>query len=166
LLEEPGAFAVALETLQNSDGRASQHEEMLVSAIDRGWAGDILAGSLSPIHVLERRIARPIPKLISAAAATTGKQQLQRVKWRRRLRRPLGPILVPHDNATVTLHFEFDRISGPDNKVEYEIEITATGLNAHSCEPALRQLFSNAGIQWPPTTDRHSPVSGLQPIYH
>ena len=166
LLEEPRAFAVALEMLQNSDGRASQHDEMQVSAIDRCWAADILAGSLSPINVLERRIPRPIPKLICAVAAATGNQQLQRVKWRRRLRRPLGPILVPHDNATVTLHFEFDRISGPDNKVDYEIEITATGLNAHSCEPALRQLFSNAGIQWPPTTDRHSPVSGLQPIYH
>jgi cellulose biosynthesis protein BcsQ len=166
LLEEPGAFAVVLETLQNSDGRASQREKTQVATIDRGWAADILTGSLSPINVLERRIARPIPQLISAVAAATGKQQLQRVKWRRRLRRPLCPILVPHDNATVTLHFEFDRISGPDNKVDYEIEITATGLNAHSCEPALRQLFSNAGIQWPPTTHRHSPVSGLQPIYH
>ena len=158
LLEEPGAFAVALETRQNSDGRASQHEEMQVATIDRGWAADILAGYLSPINVLERRIARPIPKLISAAAAATGKQPLQRVTWRRRLRRHLGPILVPYDKATVTLHFEFDRISGPDSKVDYEIEATATGLNARSCEPALRQLFSNAGIQWQPLTDRHSPV--------
>src|SRR5262249_27756075 len=115
--------------------------------------------------VLERRIARPMPKLISAAAAATEKQQLRRVNWRRRLRRQLGSILVPYDNAIVTLHFEFDRISGPDNKVDYEIEITATGLNAHSCEPALRQLFSNAGLQWP-TTDRHSPISVLQPTYH
>jgi hypothetical protein len=159
LLEEPGAFAVVLETLQNSDGRASQREKTQVATIDRGWAADILAGSLSPINVLERRIARPIPQLISAVAAATGKQPLQRVTWRRRLRRHLGPVLVPYDKATVTLHFEFDRISGPESKVDYEIEATATGLNAPSCEPALRQLFSNAGIQWQPSTARYSPVS-------
>ena len=53
LLEEPGAFAVALETVQNSDGLPSEHEEMQVATIDRGWAADILAGSLSPINVAQ-----------------------------------------------------------------------------------------------------------------
>jgi chromosome partitioning protein len=158
LLEEPGAFAVALEMQWSSCGPVSQHEETQVAAIDRLWAADILAGCLSPITVLERRLRRPLPKLVSAVATATGKQPLRRVTWRKRLRRHLGPILVPYDKARVTLHFEFDQISGPGSKVDYEIEATATGLSAHNCEHALRQLFSHAGINWQPLTVRHWPV--------
>jgi hypothetical protein len=158
LLEEPGAFAVALETLQRSNGTVYQHEEIQVATIDRGWAADILAGCLSPIKVLERRLGRPLPKQVSAVATAAGKQSVQRVTWRRRLRRHLGPILIPYDKTRVTLNFEFDQISGPDSKVDYEIEATATGLSARSCEQALRQLFSHAGINWQPSMDRHLPV--------
>src|SRR5262249_369381 len=158
LLEEAGIFAVALEMLQSSCGPVSQHAEVQVTTIDRRWAADILAGCLSPIKVLECRLGRPLPKLISAVATAIGKQSLQRVTWRRRVRRHLGPILVPYDKARVSLHFEFDQISGPDSGVDYEIEATATGLSARSCEHALRQLFSHAGIKWQPLTYRHWPV--------
>jgi len=150
LLEEPGAFAVALEMKSSSCGPVPQHEEMQVVAIDRLWAADILAGCLSPIAVLERRLRRPLPKLISTVVTATGKQPLRRITWRNRLRRHLGPILVPYDKGRVTLHFEFDQISGPGSKVDYEIEATATGLSAHNCEYALRQIFSQAGINWQP----------------
>jgi len=156
LLEEPAGFAVALE--MHSCGPASQQEDTQGATIDRLWAADILAGCLSPITVLERRLRPPLPKLISAVVTATGKQPLRRVTWRKLLRRHLGPILVPYDKATVTLHFEFDQISGPDSKVDYEIEATATGLSAQNCEHALRQLFSHAGINWQPLTVRHCPV--------
>ena len=132
-----------------------------MATIDRRWAADILAGCLSPITVLERRLGRPLPKLISTVVTATGKQPLRRVTWRKRLRRHLGPILVPNDEATVTLQFEFDQISGPGSKVDYEIEATATGLSAHKCEHALRQLFSHAGINWQPLTVRHMPVPAI-----
>jgi cellulose biosynthesis protein BcsQ len=158
LLEEPGAFAVALETLQRSNGTVYQHEGIQVATIDRRWAADILAGCLSPIKVLERRLGPPLPKLISSVATAAGKQPVQRVTWRRRLRRHLGPILLPYDKTRVTLNFEFDKISGPDSKVDYEIEATATGLSARSCEQTLRQLLSHAGINWQPLTDRYWPV--------
>ena len=158
LLEEPGAFAVALEMLWSSSGLVSQHEEAQVTTIDRPWAADILAGCLSPITVLARRLGRPLPKLISAVVTATGKQPLRRITWRKRLRRHLGPILVPFDKAKVTLNFDFDRISGPGCNVDYEIEATATGLSAHNSERALRQLFSHAGINWQPLTVRRWPV--------
>ena len=158
LLEEPGAFAVALEMQRSSCGPVSQHEETQVATIDRLWAADILAGCLSPITVLERRLRRPLPKLVSAVVTAAGKQPLRRVTWQKRLHRHLGPILVPYDKARVMLHFEFDQISGPDSKVDYEIEATATGLSAHDFEHALRQLFSHAGINWQPLTARDWPV--------
>jgi len=156
LLEEPSAFAVALE--MHSCGPVAQQEDTQVATIDRHWAAGILAGCISPITVLERRFRHPLPKLISAVVTATGKQPLRRVTWRKLLRRHLAPILVPYDKETVTLHFEFDQISGPDSKVDYEIEATATGLSAHNCEHALRQLFSHAGINWQPLTVGHWPV--------
>ncbi len=72
LLEEPGAFAVAV----------TQGEETQVVKIDARWAADILDGSLSPITVLERRLGRQL-------LPDTGKQPLRRVSWRKRLRRHL-----------------------------------------------------------------------------
>jgi len=158
LQEEAGAFAVALETQRIGCGPASQQEGAQAAAIDGRWAADILAGCISPITVLEHRSGHPLPKLISAAAIATGKQPLHRVTWRKRLRRHLGPVLVPHENVSVTMHFDFDRISGPGIQVEYEIEVTATGLGALRCELAVRQLFSQAGIRWQPLTRRSSPV--------
>jgi hypothetical protein len=158
LLEAPGTFAVALETQSLSCGPATQPEEAQVATIDRRWAADILAGCLSPITVLDRRLRRPLPKLVSAAATAVGKQPLRRVTWLKHLSRRLGPVLVPYDNTRVTMHFDFDQISGPGSKVDYEIEATATGSDAHHCEHALRQVFSHAGIDWQPSTVRRWPV--------
>lgn len=159
LLEEPGAFAVALERQRKTYGAQSQNEEMHVAKIDGPWAADILAGDLSPMTVLELRLGRPLPKLLSSVLTAAGKQPLRRVTWRRRLRHHLGPVLVPFDRASVTLNFEFDRISGPDSHVDYQIQATATGSNADYCEHALWHLFSHAGIDWEPLTVRRWPVA-------
>jgi hypothetical protein len=158
LLEEPGAFTVALER-QGNNGRVSHQEETQLAVIDGRWAADILAGCLSPITVLERRLGRPLPKLISEVATTRRKQPLRRIGWQKRLRRHIGPVVVSQDKASVTLHFGFDRITGPDTKVDYQIEATSTGLSAGIFEQALRRLFSHAGIDWQPLTNRHKPVS-------
>jgi hypothetical protein len=130
LLEEPGTFAVSV----------SQGEEAQVVKIDARWAADILDGSLSPITVLERRLGRQL-------LPDTGKQPLRRVSWRKRLRRHLGPVLG--------LHFDFDKISSPGSKVDYEVEAT------HESEHALRQLFLDAGIKWQPVTVQHSTAPAM-----
>jgi len=158
LLEEPGAFAVAVEMLCSSHEPVSQREE---AKIDGRWAADILAGSLSPITVLELRLGRQLPPVVSAVVAATRKQPLRRVSWRKSLRRHLGPVLVPHEETTVTLHFEFDQISSPGSKVDYEIEAIATGSSTDKSEHALRQLFSHAGIKWQPLTVRHWPAPAI-----
>lgn len=157
-LEESGRFAVALESGCNSAQPESQREKAQVAAIDRHWAADILAGSLSPLTVLERRLGRPLPPIVSEVVAATGKQQLRRVSWRKRLRRRLGPVSVPYEEAVVTLHLDIDQISSPGNKVDYVIEATAPGSTTHNIERALRQLFSHAGINWQPVTVPHSPA--------
>ena len=133
LLEEPGTFSVAL----------SQGEETQVVKIDGRWAAEILDGSLSPITVLERRLGRQL-------LPDTGKQPLRRVSWRKRLRRHLV-----YKDAAVTLHFDFDKISSPGSKVDYEVEAT------HESEDALRQLFLHAGIKWQPVTVQHSPAPAI-----
>jgi len=161
VLEESGRFAVVLETACGSGEPVSQREEAQVAAIDGRWAADILAGSLSPITVLERRLGRPLPPAVSEVVAATEKQTLRRVSWRKRVRRHLGPVNVPCEEAVVALHFEFDQISSPGNKVDYEIEASASGSSAHNIEYALRQLFSHGGINWQPVTVRQSPASAI-----
>jgi chromosome partitioning protein len=151
LLEEAGGFAVALETSALQSDGATQ------VAIDNCWAADILAGSLSPITVLERRLKQPSPSLASAVAAVAldaGKQSLRRVTWRQRLRRQVGPILARFEQEKVTLRFALDQVSGPDGEIGYEIEAMASGSNPRDCEQALRELFSRAGISWRPLTLR------------
>src|SRR5690349_6533564 len=100
--------------------------------------------------VLERRLKNPLPELISAAAAAIGNRPLQRVTWRKRLRRQADPILIPYDQAKVTIQFAFDRIYSPGNEIEYEIDATLSGSSARNCEQAVFQLFSRAGISWRP----------------
>ncbi len=158
LLEEPAGFAVSLETPYGSSEPVSQRDEARVATIDGRWAADILAGCLSPIVVLERRIGRPLPKLISAVVAAKEEQPLRRITWRKRLRQHVGPILFTYDRTTVTLHFAFDQINGPGNKVTYEIEAMATGLIGHDFEHLLRPLFSRAGVTWQPLTVWRWPV--------
>jgi hypothetical protein len=152
---------VTLEMGRSSAEPLSQHDGKQVAAIDGHWAADILAGSLSPITVLERRLGRPLPPAVSEVVAATEKQPLRRVSWRKRLRRHRGPINVPYEEAVVALHLEFDQISTPGNKVDYEIEASASGSSAHNIEYALRQLFSHAGINWQPVTVRQSPASAM-----
>jgi hypothetical protein len=83
------------------------------------------------------------------------------VSWRKSLRRRLGPVNVPHDEAAVTLHLEFDQISSPGNKIDYEIEATARGSSTHDIELALQQILSHARINWQPVALQHSPVPAI-----
>jgi chromosome partitioning protein len=161
LLEEPRRFAVAVEMRGNLPEPVSQRDDEQVAAIDGGWAAEILEGSLSPITVLKRRLGSPLPAVVSAVAGVTGKQPLRRVSWRKRLRRHLGPVNVPYQEGMVTVNFEFDQISCPGSKVDYEIEATAIGSSAHESERALRQLFSHAGVHWQPSTVRLWPATPL-----
>jgi hypothetical protein len=156
VLEESGRFAVTLETACSPAEPTSEREKAHVARIDSRWAADILAGSLSPITVLERRLGHPLPSVVSEVIAATENQPLRRVSWRKSLRRRLGPVNVPYEEAVVTLHFEFDCISSPGNKVDYEIEATAPGSSAHNIEFALRQVLSHARINWQPVTLQHS----------
>jgi chromosome partitioning protein len=162
VLEESGRFAVTLEMGRSSAGPRSQHDERQVVAIDGHWAADMLAGSLSPITVLERRLGRPLPPVVSEVVAATGKQPLRRVSWRKRLSCRLGPVNVPYEKAVVALHFEFDQISSPGNKVDYEIEATAHGSSAHNIERALHQFLSDVGINSQPMTVRPTTAPAIR----
>jgi cellulose biosynthesis protein BcsQ len=161
MLEEPRRFAVTLEMQCGSGELVPQREDTQVAAIDGFWAADILGGRLSPITVLKRRLGSPLPPVVSAADALTGKRPLRRVSWRKCLRRQLGPVNVPYQEGMVILHFDFDQITSPGNKVDYEIEATATGPSAHQGERALQQVFSHAGINWKPLTVRQWPPTSI-----
>jgi cellulose biosynthesis protein BcsQ len=161
MVEEPRRFAVTLEMQGSPAEPASQCEEAQVAVIDGRWAADILEGSLSPITVLKRRLGSPLPPVVSAADALTGKRPLRRVSWRKRLRRHLGPVNVPYQEGMVTLHFDFDQITSPGSKVDYEIEATATGSSAHQSEYAIQQIFSHAGISWQPLTVHHGQPASI-----
>jgi hypothetical protein len=63
--------------------------------IDRSWACEILAGTLSPLAALERRLGRPGPAPLATVQATIGDQPLQRVDSQ--LSRPLSTAGVEPD---------------------------------------------------------------------
>jgi len=63
--------------------------------IDRSWACEILAGTLSPLAALERRLGRPGPAPLATVQATIGDQPLGRVDSQ--LSRPLSTAGVEPD---------------------------------------------------------------------
>ena len=65
--------------------------------IDRSWACEILAGTLSPLAALERRLGRPGPAPLAVVQATIGDRPLQRVESR--LSEPAGAVGLEPDGA-------------------------------------------------------------------
>ena len=67
--------------------------------IDRSWACEILAGTLSPLAALERRLGRPGPAPLAAVQATIGDRPLQRVDSQ--LSRPRSTAGVEPDGVAI-----------------------------------------------------------------
>jgi hypothetical protein len=64
----------------NSAAGASAHDPVRADArIDGWWATQILAGSMCPLAVLERRLGPPVPLILERLRATLGDKRLVRV---------------------------------------------------------------------------------------
>lgn len=154
LVEEPRRFYVVVDRPGPPPGSGADNESMPSVQIDGRWAAEILSGGLSPITVLERRLGHPLPEAVGRAAGAVGDRPLRRVAWRKRLRRTLGPVVLPFEGTALELLAHVDTVTSPDGQVGHDIEITVTGGDPRAVEGALRQLLSRVGVEWRPATVR------------
>jgi cellulose biosynthesis protein BcsQ len=75
-----GEFLVVARPELNEGAAISGRAE---ARIDRAWAVQILAGEVSPLEALERRLGRPQPRAIDRIRAAVGARTLRRVEtWK------------------------------------------------------------------------------------
>jgi cellulose biosynthesis protein BcsQ len=79
LHERHGRLIVVLERSADDEADGSRHVHVQV---DRSWAVEILAGVMSPLTPLERRLGQPWPALFETARAIVGDRDLLRVESR------------------------------------------------------------------------------------
>ena len=80
-LRELGGSVFVLSALSGSNNAAGANEEAQ-ARIDRSWAVQILAGELSPLAALERRLGRPGPRPLESIQARVGARTLRRTDTR------------------------------------------------------------------------------------
>jgi len=78
-LHECQKSVMVVVAMASADAEAARAQ----AQIDRSWACEILAGTLSPLAALERRLGRPGPAALTAVRATIGDRPLHRVDSRR-----------------------------------------------------------------------------------
>lgn len=122
--------------------------------VDASWAARMLAGDLSPLTVLERRLAEPDRGLLPELQALIGGQTLRRVGSYQNVRQRWGPVRLTVDDCQVEVFFEFDRTESPDGRVDYEVEVGIDGISPEGCARALRELFGRAQVRWQPGTSK------------
>jgi cellulose biosynthesis protein BcsQ len=71
-----GEFIVVARSARNGAGLQGGHAD---ARIDRSWTVQILAGEMSPLEALERRIGSPQPRTVEQIRAAAGGRPLQRV---------------------------------------------------------------------------------------
>jgi len=60
-------------------GASLSDAERAEACIDRSWTVQILAGKMSPLDALERRVPSPLPSVVQCVRAAAGGRQLRRV---------------------------------------------------------------------------------------
>lgn len=150
LNEERGRFYVTAKGPAATRGEAALMDKAEEEVrIDNSWAVLILAGELSAITVLERRLGDPPPDLIVAMRGVVGKRALRRVGSYQNLRRRVGPVALPvGDGGQVRVVFELDRTEFPGGVIDHEVEVEVSGADAEVSGRALRALFDRAGVGW------------------
>lgn len=110
LIEEPERFLISMLRIGVPPGEASIHpREQRSAKIDGGWAAQILAGQLSPISVIERRIRDPIAADLLALAAD---RPLGRVASSEHRHLRLGPVEFAEGEESASIVLEFDCAEG------------------------------------------------------
>jgi chromosome partitioning protein len=85
LYERNGSFFVVASVLEADRRNGSARTEV---QIDKSWAVQILAGAMSPLTALERRLGRPEPRVVEEIRWIAGGRKLRRVDTRVSADRP------------------------------------------------------------------------------
>ena len=77
LREQTGNFLVV--AAQRGSSRDATDRARAQAQIDRAWAADILAGLMTPMAALDRRLGRPTPPIVEKVRASAAGRKLVRV---------------------------------------------------------------------------------------
>ncbi len=131
---------------KSDDALAVKAEEEVV--IPPAAAREILAGTRSPLVLLDELLPAPRPDLVQVLLDLVGDAPLAEVGAFANARRRLGPIPLATTDGPVDVLFELDRTEFPGDVIHHEIEVEVAPAVAEACRGALLDLLDRAGIAW------------------
>jgi chromosome partitioning protein len=144
LIEEPERFLIAVVK-----ARATQNEELIYpreqrsAKIDAAWAAQMLAGQLSPLTVIERRIHHP---LAAELRALTADLPLARVASSEHKSLRLGPVEFAEGEESASIHLEFDCAEIAGAEPSYCVIASGLGDETRTAVRLLGAWRKRAGV--------------------
>jgi hypothetical protein len=146
LIEEQDQFLISVAKAGVAQGNERLCPiEQRAAKIDGAWAAQILAGQISPISVIDRRIRQP---LAAELRALTADRTLARVESSEHESVRVGPVEFAEGDDSATLRLEFDRAEAPDAKGAYRLIATVLSGELQAAGRLLGALFTRAGVHW------------------
>ncbi len=121
--------------------------------ITDGEADAILAGSSSPLDVLESALGRA-SELCASMRRMIGDRPLQRRGSFENLRTVIAPFRITVSGAAVELELELDRTELPGGELHYELELEVREEQVEAGRQALEALLGEVGIEWRPARSK------------
>ncbi len=145
LIEEPERFLIAVVK-----ARATQNEELIYpreqrsAKIDAAWAAQMLAGQLSPLTVIERRIRHP---LAAELRTLTADRPLARVASGEHKSLRLGPVEFAEGDESASIHLEFDCAEVAGTEPSYCVIASGLGDETRIAVRLLGAWRKRAGVR-------------------
>jgi len=145
LIEEPERFLISVmkETITRDEELICPREQRSAK-IDGGWAAQLLAGQISPISVIERRIRHPLAVEVRALAAD---RTLERVESSEHKSQRLGPIEFAEGEESASICLEFECTEAPGAETAYRVIASGFGAEARSISRLLGAWRKRAGVR-------------------
>jgi chromosome partitioning protein len=146
LIEEQGQFLISVVKAGMTRGEEWVYPvEQRAAKIDGAWAAQILAGQLSPISVIDRRIRHPLAAELRALAAD---RTIARVQSSEHESVRVGPVEFAEGDDSATIRLEFDRAEAPDARGAYRLIATVLSGELQAAGRLLGAWFERAGVRW------------------
>jgi cellulose biosynthesis protein BcsQ len=145
LIEEPGRFLISLvKASVTQEDELIYPREQRSAKIDGGWGAKILAGQLSPISVIDRRIRHP---LAAELRALTADRTIARVESSEHKSLRLGPVEFAEGEESASIYLEFDCVEAPGAETAYCVIASGLGGETQSVGRLLGAWRKRAGVR-------------------
>jgi hypothetical protein len=145
LIEEPERFLISVvKASVTQEVELIYPREQHSAKIDGGWGAKILAGQLSPISVIDRRIRHPIA---AELRALTADRNLTRVESNEHKSLRLGPVEFSEAEESASIYLEFDCAEAPGAEAAYRVIASGLGGETQSVGRLLGAWRKRAGVR-------------------